>query len=1511
MRVHKARENPNGSFSIGKTWNLEDLSAVESFNYVAPDASAQRRTNCQRAGQLGFTVTIGKPYYWQAGTSKERDFFIASLVKIFRKYTKGRVPDLVGFDNNERELILGPPSGQAPQQPRPGYGGMSPPAMQQAFNQSGRPTSRDTEGRNASLGTDKMTPSTQGSASPNGPPSARRFMPPSSPPGRSLDPSQAALNQPGRSLQEPRRPSEQGLGIKNVPSSERMRKPSTDGVQGNDRIRGPRGDPTGRPSNDGLEPPVLRPGSSKDRGLSPPKLRNDMRSANAGSPGSQLSASTGGRSPGAPGLYRGMSDDGRANGAPKDRLVPPTVAQTSTSMPDVNAGVGKLPVDRKVSADSRNGRTSPEKAVLPERRRPPLTGRGLSSSTPYENDDLKPPPLSTNRSASGTASPNVPGAFVETPNITPQPASQSPFKKPNDPAASPSETGKVDSVTASTTAQTPEAEKTEEEAAKPGLGPMFKKRDVAATFRKAATAANAFKPRAGGAGDRFKKQADTPTDQDGVHGVVPAPLRGLDASRNNSIASAVQSDKDSPQLARKGSTAPSDTQTASQTASPMPPSVPVVNVPAESVLQQSASKITLDGLGISEGRAVVKPKRRTAQQEKYLASLGCDPALFENKGLDFELILSEVGWGSDILQPNRLDQLETDLKREIGRVEAGSWLHHVEQKNERVGVVDRMLDRAIAECDELDGLLTLYSVELSTLNEDISFIEAQSQGLQVQTANQKILQAELQNLVATISINPSQLSALQQGEFDGDLEAIESELVILYHAMLTIDPTIKSSDSVDGQVQPKDNSERSELANMHALQERRDVYLNESDDFCQRLVNRLGFVFDNALNHAIPNLLKPVPGQKSAPWNLHPAACNAARVTLWQYSPTILYTKEVNPRAWRRLLNTYTDIARPLYQTLLRTALDIHRKNVRGATGDEADVLFTAPERETYEGLGLSTRKLTMKRSQTLAKATRQASGEKAKLLQSGRQLPYEAFADMLTEWAPALAMEQNFIVELFHASSMENLDFVDAVQSAKPEQRRGPADLLLPRPAEPDRNVADHVQRAMQTIFEFWLPELLKLVEQSTANDPIQSVGMIASLKIYSMPLQDSSQDFLHRSLTETSAKLEAIFSKFIDSQIHAIEDTKVLLKKRKGVISIIRTFPHFSTAIENVLAGAARGAANTPAVGDVRRMVDEAYERINQSMWVALKQIAKDSPASGGGQGSANQGTEAEEKEVLNYHILLIENMNHYIEEVDDGGNEGSVLATWKAKAVTERAEHLDQYVSRVVRRPLGKLLVSDLRLIGSQCTLLTSCERTLSNPQNPSLSRTPTTHPPSLPNPPTPAPPPNALSLPTTAKRSGKASRPYASASRNISMPTAPRPRVASRPPYLLSPPVEARTIAPSSRLSSHSSSMRARRCTSPFWRGRRASPRMCTVVGRSRLRSSGVAMMSSLASGGKEEIIPSLVVALPMSRSMYDERPSRVLEYNEVYLSHVAKLLYSQSDVQTLYTLIKSLILTMLQ
>lgn len=177
---------------------------------------------------------------------------------------------------------------------------------------------------------------------------------------------------------------------------------------------------------------------------------------------------------------------------------------------------------------------------------------------------------------------------------------------------------------------------------------------------------------------------------------------------------------------------------------------------------------------------------------------------------------------------------------------------------------------------------------------------------------------------------------------------------------------------------------------------------------------------------------------------------------------------------------------------------------------------------------------------------------------------------------------------------------------------------------------------------------------------------------------LSQSNQDFLNTVLQKLHGNLEGRFKRFVDEQIRAIEETKVKIKKRKGIISFMRTFPNFSVAIETMLSGV------DPQLG-VRRTVDREYDRILKSMFDSLKVIARENPS----VGVATVGVaDPEDKEALNFHILLIENMNHYLEEVENPrGIE--VLDEWRTAAASELSEHMGLYLHAVMRRPLGKLL------------------------------------------------------------------------------------------------------------------------------------------------------------------------------------------------------------------------------
>lgn len=1325
---------------------MEELSAVENYVHLNPtnEEEAQRK---QWAGDKGFTVTISKPYYWEAGTAKEKEFFIGSMVKIFNKYTKGDFPILIGFSPTELNgLTNGQPhrataegraafaaagsDGAPPTQERPGPTDQRPMPPKSPGPPPRRPgvspQLSDDSRRGPMLGANpnfrRPPGEVQGPRRPGRPDDQPRS---GSRPGTGDDgrrPSPFNSNQNTPSMPDLRQKSSMEQSVRSRPSGDSMRMRL---VQSRDPI----------PPTPPFQSRTLTPQSSTSEFVGPPRTPDSGMVPASLSPGrrqvgddavsqrSQRSfdeSSFDGPAPGLP-----PPDQRRLNGFPPPRRDPsprglrPGTAQSTASsnftrnedMPPDEPPQRRRPLmDTRPSGMSQRSVDSlgtvgtgprtvfhtpsdspPPPMDVPPRRRPQEIPERLRPAPPESartNRDPNPPPQ---------PSQPTPPPLTPLPQIPAAPAGQVfesteavPVAQPNAP----------EPESAQLTA-TPTEEKENDVAHRPGLGPMVKKPivaggDAASRFRKAAAAAGAFKPRAGGAAAKlFNKETKTSDEPDGVSAVFvpqrPTPKATPQATPQLEVENRLEetpksvpdrSSKERPRISTE--VVPSVT-----VSSPLSPTASVTAI-TEQDAQQPALPIPEKA---ASRRSEVEPevrrkKRRSNQQIINISKLGIDPSIIDERGLEFEGVLSELGWGSSELSAKNIESLETDIKREIARVEAGSWLNHLEQKDDRVEAVERMLDRAIAECDELEGLLTLYNVELGSLNDDIAFIEAQSQGLQVQTANQRLLQHELQQLVETISITSDQLEPLRRapiGKING-LRDIEASLVLLYKALITIDPSFvaggrSAADGLDP-INSRSGFGNSDLATMQALQEKRDRYLSEGSSFLDRLKKHMDITFGAAFL-STKDALKNIDQGSMPSLKKNIEAHDVGRNELWMLSPIMLFAKEIDRTSWDTLLRMYQIQAAQLYQQEVRDNILAWRRFARKPSGEEQELLFTAQEKETETSTLGTARKLTVKRSQTLARGLRSASGEKEdkakKPAQDGKLYAFDVFARVLEDTGPVLLTEQNFVTEFFHATSTDSVDFPEAVQAAPPEARRGP-NLWIRKQFEADRAMAKHVTGVMEEIFSFWPTEIQSLVDWAVQADPLQGVGILCAVDRKLLDIEDSNQDFLTRNLQKIHERLQGLFNRFLDEQIRAIEDTKVKIKKRKGVIAFMKTFPHFSVAIENMLPPASEGGDQL----EIRRMVNDAYQRINKTMFESLKVIAKESPTVMASQGQGDP----EDKSALNYHILLIENMNHYMEEVD--ARPDSILDFWKGKAQEEYNEHMNLYVDAVIRRPLGKLLV-----------------------------------------------------------------------------------------------------------------------------------------------------------------------------------------------------------------------------
>lgn len=1050
VRVHKARENNSGTFSIGKTWNLDDLGPLQSWTGAVPTTTEEQQQKVW-ASDIGFTVTLGKPYYWQASTSREREFFIGSLIKIYRKYTGGKVPEMIGFDAAEQEQLTGMPVPRTSSEPQarspPPRPNLPPPAPSAGSNRSKSPYPARAPSRDGDR-----------SGSRNG------FRPPDRDGQRTPGSGGGDVRSPSRG--EFRAPSREGF---RDPVQVRRQGPSPDSISGvldqNDPSK-PR-PPFSNTSSLSSLPPALGLPSNPRAGVSAPSpapsQNDDALRRLAGRPSDSS-------------LVRKSEDDTSASSRPS--------TATSAVKPF------ETRVERTLTPD-----LPPE--ALPERKRPPYQKRagsfGQASgqsdtsskfSTPlatptHLKNEIRSPSRGADRirNEPNSETANMPGYFPSSTEPDIAVKDQSPITSPNSMPtlneammfASPTE-----SPITSPTSQP-------EEEYRPGLGPMMRKKksskEVAIQFRKAAFAAGAFKPRAGGAAERLLAQKEkSPNEPDGITGVVPAPFqRGTSANNTPDVLSPA-SDLSSPPPSK-----PTPTIQLQRT--------PTEEAPRTKDVERKEARPPSPEKPRSRSPGRRRKQMQEARISKYCNALGIDAKIIEGRGGDFDDLLTEIGWDGKLPEDKKIEDFEADVRREIGRAQASGWLGHIEQQEGKVEQLGKLFDKTIEECDELDGLLTLYSHELNTLAEDVAYIEAQSQGLQVQTANQKLLQVELQNLLQTISISSADLRDLHEaslGTPEG-VEAAEQTLKVLYKAMITIDPDIRQNKMRQADAAGANRNDigiyaDTEIGQMRAVREKKEDYRDKTSMFLKRLSQYMSMAFKTAeakttdsIERSRGNTLIPA---TSLDGRLH----DASRQELWMYNALMLFVREVNSYEWQTLISTYETSTKSTYQEQFRDNVLAWKKITRKPTGDEHEFLFTTQEKEKLDdGITTAARKLTVKRGKTV-----RATGSIGKSLnekRDGKVDAHEAFAGVLEGQIKLISEEQNFSVSFFHLSSVSNIDFAEIVAGKPPAQRRLP-NLSAKQTYDPDRDMAKMVERMMDSIYAFWPTDMQNMIEWAVSND-------------------------------------------------------------------------------------------------------------------------------------------------------------------------------------------------------------------------------------------------------------------------------------------------------------------------------------------------------------------------------------------------------------------------------------------
>ncbi|KAI8916885.1 exocyst complex component Sec3-domain-containing protein [Entophlyctis helioformis] len=300
------------------------------------------------------------------------------------------------------------------------------------------------------------------------------------------------------------------------------------------------------------------------------------------------------------------------------------------------------------------------------------------------------------------------------------------------------------------------------------------------------------------------------------------------------------------------------------------------------------------------------------------------------------------------------------------------------------------------------------------------------------------------------------------------------------------------------------------------------------------------------------------------------------------------------------------------------------------------------------------------------------------------RMMPDEAVGHALLKLVNIMVREQNLVVDLFSMTktSIGGPQVASSTATGEPESPAAvmsptlltiPAwqdELGKPREAFKDAKAQKRVQEMMDGIFEDVREQLLSTIEGGLKYDQSYAVGMLVHVEFYMKDYSNTSHVFVINMLESLQKRASHMFEKFVVEQIKAIEETKVTLRKRSGILPFVKTFPKFVDRMEMMLSN---------WDGLARRTVDKAYSRIIKSIFETLEAVAQ--------QLGNDPKNASDEKDFLNIHILTVENMHHFYAEVR--GRKVPGLDSFVKQAKVLYDVNLEAYCKVVIRKPLGKLL------------------------------------------------------------------------------------------------------------------------------------------------------------------------------------------------------------------------------
>jgi len=548
------------------------------------------------------------------------------------------------------------------------------------------------------------------------------------------------------------------------------------------------------------------------------------------------------------------------------------------------------------------------------------------------------------------------------------------------------------------------------------------------------------------------------------------------------------------------------------------------------------------------------------------------------------------------------DEFADRLARELSVLD-GDNIHSMLASEEAVDNLMDLLTTALKDVNILESRLNQYDDFLEHIRDSMEKMEGKTESLETVNNNNALLLTELNNIINKLQISYEYQVILNEADLTSldMLPVITEAAQALSHALLTKIPY--------------------SLTKMAAVQEQRKRCDRWKDKFSKNLCRHMNNSFVHVGNDPGENLAH-------SSTRLTLPIRNSIHKELLPYAGLMHWLKQLEPKSFSQLQNTYTSNLSKLYERDLCRFLEEAYIRVGGVG---------PPTGASQEISGKKSSKLT-------GGAASQLLGvDKETWASTNQKRDRESFdytlEDLLSCLEPVVMAEQNFCLNFYK---------MDSKVSDAPVKPSGTK-------TKTQKQVTEELRGMMSLVFHSMEGELTRFLGHFEKIDHLNSMYSYVRLSSHVLQAQDTGS-FLAITLGSALIHTKRNFDRLMQAQLRSIEDAKPPRKSKCGIVSFVSNILDFLTTAEAIFR-----------TSDRRTDIEKWYMTIITSIMDNIPRIAKE-----------HQKTPGEVVKMENFHHLHAELAAIKI----------PILDNFKRDAKQRYTDSLHAYVTQYFGRPLEKV-------------------------------------------------------------------------------------------------------------------------------------------------------------------------------------------------------------------------------